>query len=86
VRTYRSIHDATVAALREGRDPWIDLGATASEAADVRAGDDFLPDGDGFERVTGPSLAAIHRQWLDRGLPAETWSRWAARAIEGGAS
>lgn len=34
---------------------------------------------DDFQLVDGPSLAAIHRQWLDRGLPASTWTTYLAR-------
>lgn len=26
-----------------------------------------------------PSLAALHRAWLDRGLPASTWAEWVRR-------
>jgi hypothetical protein len=28
---------------------------------------------DDFQPVERPSLAALHRQWLDRGLPSHTW-------------
>lgn len=35
---------------------------------------------DDFEPVReGLSLAAVHRQWLDRGLPARTWPAYVAR-------
>ena len=42
-----------------------------SSAADV-------PDkvDDDFRQVEGPSIAALHRQWLDRGLPLRTWATW----------
>lgn len=36
-------------------------------------------DEDDFRPVPGPSLAALHRAWLDRGLPAHTWAQWVAR-------
>lgn len=35
---------------------------------------------DYFQFVEGPSLAALHRRWLDRGLPAETWPKFAQGA------
>lgn len=31
--------------------------------------DDFKPSG-------RPSIASLHRQWLDRGLPSQTWATW----------
>ena len=31
---------------------------------------------DEFQPMGGPSLAAVHRQWLDRGLPSHTWLAW----------
>lgn len=34
---------------------------------------------DDFRTADGPSVAAIHRQWLDRGLPAHTWPAYLAR-------
>ncbi|MGC5319350.1 hypothetical protein ACPXB5_11490 [Micromonospora arida] len=35
---------------------------------------------DYFRPMDGPSIAAIHRQWLDRGLPAATWAYFAKAA------
>ena len=29
---------------------------------------------DGWRTLNGPSLATLHRKWLDRGLPAHTWT------------
>lgn len=31
---------------------------------------------DRFQPMEGPSIAGLHRQWLDRGLPAHTWATW----------
>lgn len=31
---------------------------------------------DDWRTVEGPSLAAVARQWLDRGLPRESWPAW----------
>lgn len=31
---------------------------------------------DDFKPADRPSIAALHRQWLDRGLPSHTWATW----------
>lgn len=51
--------------------------ATAISQASSQTGD--LDDADDFRPVQGPSLASIHRQWLDAGLPAHTWLTYLAR-------
>jgi hypothetical protein len=42
-------------------------------------GVDYLPAND-FAPIAGPSLATMHRKWLDRGLPASTWAGYAKTA------
>jgi hypothetical protein len=35
-----------------------------------------IQDDDDFRPADRPSLAALHRRWLDQGLPASTWEAW----------
>ena len=35
---------------------------------------------DGFRSVEGPTLATVHRKWLDLGLPHSTWPAYAKQA------
>lgn len=37
---------------------------------------------DDFRPITGPTLATVHRKWLDRGMPAATWGAYAQEAAE----
>lgn len=52
----------------------------AAKAA--QADQNALP-ADDFTPVADPSIAAMHRQWLDRGLPAGTWADFVNRSAEG---
>lgn len=50
----------------------VDMDALHAEAA----AEDRDRDDDDFRPAGRPSLAALHRKWLDRGLPSSTWVTW----------
>lgn len=60
----------------EARAELLRLAEATTAAIDEPSADDFAP-------IAGPSVAATHRQWLDRGLPASTWVDHVKRSAEG---